>query len=107
MVAVLFNQTSSAGDLSLRGHFSRVREGTLSKSFNTDLAETSTSRSFPRYTCTAPVHGTPMREIKKEPDWKLLRRVHPLALERFRERVPAEIDRVSHDGATGHLARLE
>ena len=32
-----------------------------------------------------------MREIKKEPDWKVLRRVHPLALERFRERVPAEM----------------
>jgi hypothetical protein len=26
-----------------------------------------------------------MREIKKEPDWKVLRRVHPLALERFCE----------------------
>jgi hypothetical protein len=35
-----------------------------------------------------------MREIKKEPDWKVLRRVHPLALERFCERVSAEIDRV-------------
>ncbi len=33
-----------------------------------------------------------MREIKKEPDWKVLRRVHPLALERFCERIPAEID---------------
>jgi hypothetical protein len=54
-----------------------------------------------------PSARNPMREIKKEPDWKVLRRVHPLALERFRERVPAEIDRVSHDGATGHLARLE
>jgi hypothetical protein len=45
-----------------------------------------------------------MREIKKEPDWMVLGRVHPLALERFCGRVPAEIDRVSHDGATGHLA---
>lgn len=61
-------------------------------------------RSFPRYTCTAPVHGNPMREIK-EPDWKVLRRLHPLALERFCERVLTEIDRVSRDGATSHHAR--
>jgi hypothetical protein len=45
-----------------------------------------------------------MREIK-EPDWKVLRRVHPLALERFCERVLAEIDRVSRDGTTSHHAR--
>jgi hypothetical protein len=46
--AVLFSKTSSSGGL----------QGTsLSKSFNTDLAGTSTSRSFPRYTCTAPVPG--------------------------------------------------
>jgi len=45
-----------------------------------------------------------MREIK-EPDWKVLRSVHPLALERFCERVLAEIDRVSRDGATSHHAR--
>jgi hypothetical protein len=45
-----------------------------------------------------------MREIK-ESDWKLLRRVHPLALERFCERVLAEIDRVLHDGATSRHAR--
>ena len=45
-----------------------------------------------------------MREIK-EPDWKLLRRVHPLALERFCERVLAEIDRVSRDGAASRHAR--
>jgi hypothetical protein len=44
-----------------------------------------------------------MQEIK-EPDWKVLRRVHPLALERFCERVLAEIDRVSRDGAKGHHA---
>jgi hypothetical protein len=44
-----------------------------------------------------------MREIR-EPDWKVLRRVHPLALERFCERVLAEIDRVSRD-ATSHHAR--
>jgi len=69
-----------------------------------DVARTYTSRSFPRYTCTAPVHGNAMQEIK-EPDWKVLRRVHPLALERFCERVLAEIDRVSRDGAKGHHAR--
>lgn len=45
-----------------------------------------------------------MGEIK-ESDWKVLRRVHPLALERFCERVLAEIDRVLHDGADGHHAR--
>jgi hypothetical protein len=45
-----------------------------------------------------------MWEIK-EPAWKVLRRVHPLALERFCERVLAEIDRVSRDGAKGHHAR--
>jgi hypothetical protein len=45
-----------------------------------------------------------MQEIK-EPDWKVLRRVHPLALERFCERALAEIDRVSHDGAKDHHAR--
>jgi hypothetical protein len=41
----------------------------------------------------------------KAPDWKVLRRVHPLALERFCARVLAEIDRVSRDGATSHHAR--
>jgi hypothetical protein len=51
-----------------------------------------------------PVHGNAMQEIK-EPDWKVLRRVHPLVLERFCERVLAEIDRVSRDGAKGHHAR--
>ena len=44
-----------------------------------------------------------MLEIK-ETDWKVLRRVHPLALERFCERVLAEIDRVLRDGAKGHHA---
>ena len=46
-----------------------------------------------------------MREIK-EPDWKVLRRMHPLALERFCERAFAEIDRVSRDGAKSHHARF-
>ena len=45
-----------------------------------------------------------MREIE-EPDWKVLRRVHPLALERFCERVLGEIDGVSRDGARSHHAR--
>ena len=45
-----------------------------------------------------------MREIK-EPDWKVLRRVHPLALERLCERVLAEVDRVSRDGTKGHHER--
>ena len=66
-----------------------------------DLAGTSTSRSGLRYSCTAPVHENPMWEIK-ETDWKVLRRVHPLALERFCERVLAEIDSVSRNGATSH-----
>ena len=34
-----------------------------------------------------------------EPDWKVLRRVHPLALERYCERVLAEIVRVTHNSA--------
>ncbi len=45
-----------------------------------------------------------MWEIK-ETDWKVLRRVHPLALERFCERVLAEIDRVSRDGSKSCHAR--
>ena len=35
----------------------------------------------------------------KESDWKILRRLHPLALERFCERVLAEIERVNSDDA--------
>jgi len=35
----------------------------------------------------------------KESDWKVLRRLHRLALERFCERVLAEIDRVENDNA--------
>src|ERR1039457_5845962 len=38
------------------------------------------------------------REIK-ESDWKVLKRLHPLALERFCERVLAEIERAKHDNA--------
>lgn len=45
-----------------------------------------------------------MLEIK-ECDWKVLRRVHPLALERFSERVLAEINCVSRDRTKSHHAR--
>jgi hypothetical protein len=38
------------------------------------------------------------REIK-EADWKVLRRLHPLALERFCQRVLAEIELIEHDDA--------
>jgi hypothetical protein len=34
-----------------------------------------------------------------EADWKVLRRVHRLALERYCERVLAEIERVTHNSA--------
>lgn len=34
-----------------------------------------------------------------EADWTVLRRVHPLALERYCERVLAEIERVTHNSA--------
>ena len=50
------------------------------------------------------MRGNLTREIK-EPEWKVLRRVHPLVLERFCELVLAEIDRVSRDGTTSHHAR--
>jgi hypothetical protein len=40
----------------------------------------------------------------KELDWKILRRVHPLALERFCKRVLAEIDRISGEGAKSYHA---
>jgi len=35
----------------------------------------------------------------KEADWKVLRRLHPLALERFSERVLAEIKAIEHNAA--------
>ena len=41
---------------------------------------------------------TMLREIK-EADWKVLRRLHPVALERFCERVLAEIGSVNNDSA--------
>ena len=39
------------------------------------------------------------RSTIAETDWKVLRRVHPLALERYCERVLAEIEHVIHDSA--------
>jgi hypothetical protein len=44
------------------------------------------------------------RDIK-ESDWKVLRRLHPLALERFCGRVLAEIERVNDDTALGSHRR--
>ena len=40
-----------------------------------------------------------------EADWKVLRRVHPLALERYCERVVAEIERVTHNSAQSAYKR--
>jgi hypothetical protein len=34
-----------------------------------------------------------------EADWKVLRRIHPLALERYCERTLAEIERVTHNSS--------
>ena len=45
-----------------------------------------------------------MLEIK-ESDWKVLRRLHPLALERFCERVLTQIARVSRNDAKSYHAR--
>jgi hypothetical protein len=43
-----------------------------------------------------------------EADWKVLRRVHPLALERYCERVLAEIERVMHNsGQSTHQRYLD
>jgi hypothetical protein len=43
-----------------------------------------------------------------EADWKVLRRVHPLALERYCERVLAEIERVTHNsGQSTHQRYLD
>jgi hypothetical protein len=43
-----------------------------------------------------------------EADWKVLRRIHPLALERYCELVLAEIDRVTHDRTqSSHQRYLE
>ena len=40
-----------------------------------------------------------------EADWKVLRRVHPLALERYCERVLAEIEPFTHNSAQSTLQR--
>ena len=40
-----------------------------------------------------------------ESDWKVLRRVHPLALDRYCERVLAEIERVTHNRAQSNHQR--
>ena len=43
-----------------------------------------------------------------EADWKVLRRIHPLALERYCERTLAEIERVTHDSSQStHQRYLE
>ena len=43
-----------------------------------------------------------------EADWKVLRRIHPLALERYCERVLAEIERVTHNSTQStHQRYLE
>ena len=43
-----------------------------------------------------------------EADWKLLRRIHPLALERYCERTLAEIERVTNDNAqSAHQRHFE
>lgn len=44
--------------------------------------------------------GSALREIK-ETDWKVLRRLHPLAVERFCEGVLAEVERVMHNSTEG------
>jgi hypothetical protein len=49
-----------------------------------------------------------MTRILGEADWRTLRRVHPLALERYCERVLGEIGRVTYDGTrTAHQRYLE
>jgi|SRR6516164_5676857 hypothetical protein len=44
-----------------------------------------------------------MRESIAEPDWKLFRRLHPIMLDRFCQRVLDEVDTIVHDAAlTNH-----
>ena len=45
-----------------------------------------------------------MRDIK-ESDWKLLRKVHLEALERFSEQILTEVKRIESDGAKGYHQR--
>ena len=46
------------------------------------------------------LRGGEMREIR-ESDWKLLRKVHPEALERFCKQILTEVKRINSDGAKG------
>jgi hypothetical protein len=48
-----------------------------------------------------------VRRTIAEIDWKVLRRLHPLALERFSERVLAEIEGVMHPGQSAHQRYLD
>ena len=58
-----------------------------------------------RVTLALPEYTETLCGRLRNPIGKCCGGVHPLALERFCERVLAEIDRVSHDGATSHHAR--
>ena len=46
-----------------------------------------------------------MRQIK-ESDWKLLRRLEPLALDRFCQRVLAEVEQVTSNSKASHHQRF-
>jgi DNA-binding MarR family transcriptional regulator len=48
-----------------------------------------------------------MQRTIPESAWKILRRVHALAVERFCERVLAEIESVVHRGESGHQRYLD
>lgn len=48
-----------------------------------------------------------MQRTIPESDWKVLRRLHPLAVERFCERVLAEIEGVIHGGQSAHRRYLD
>ena len=45
------------------------------------------------------------RDVIAEADWKVLRRAHPLALERFCERVLGEVERVMRNREQTHHQR--
>lgn len=45
-----------------------------------------------------------LREIK-EPDWKILRQLHAVALERFCQHVLAEIEHINNDAAKSYHQR--
>lgn len=46
-----------------------------------------------------------MTTSPKESDWKILRRVHPLAVERFCERVLDEVERFTHQSNQSYHER--